>query len=331
MGEFEFSLQTGDLSLVPVLRRREPSAPHAIRGRGIVRPVHRRVSAATERSRRRHSLRTPRRARAHSQTRFTGVSPGRDGCLRGVPTPIVSCRVQRKHRIRVGSHRVGDRAGAGQGQPLPGRRRSPRRRLSRADDRLPCRVAARRGHRPQCRRALAGDGRRGRGLAAGRRAQPGLAGRRVDGRARRPGAGRGDLHREDRFRSPAGWPAAAPTRRQCWWRSTRCGNSGCRAATCTRWPPNWAATCRSPCTAARRLAPAAARSWPRCSPATHSTGCWPSPTGACRLLRCSPRSTGLRETAGSGGRDEPPRLEDPEPVLAALASGDPAAAGATAR
>ena len=31
----------------------------------------------------------------------------------------------------------------------------------------------------------------------------------------------------------------------------------------------------------------------------------------------------LRETAGAG-RDEPPRLEDPEPVLAALASGDPA-------
>jgi 4-diphosphocytidyl-2-C-methyl-D-erythritol kinase len=30
----------------------------------------------------------------------------------------------------------------------------------------------------------------------------------------------------------------------------------------------------------------------------------------------------LRETAGSG-RDEPPRLQDPEPVLAALASGDP--------
>jgi 4-diphosphocytidyl-2-C-methyl-D-erythritol kinase len=30
----------------------------------------------------------------------------------------------------------------------------------------------------------------------------------------------------------------------------------------------------------------------------------------------------LRETAGAG-RDEPPRLEDPEPVLAALASGDP--------
>ncbi len=31
----------------------------------------------------------------------------------------------------------------------------------------------------------------------------------------------------------------------------------------------------------------------------------------------------LRETAGAG-RDEPPRLDDPEPVLAALASGDPA-------
>jgi 4-diphosphocytidyl-2-C-methyl-D-erythritol kinase len=31
----------------------------------------------------------------------------------------------------------------------------------------------------------------------------------------------------------------------------------------------------------------------------------------------------LRETAGSG-RDQPPRLEDPEPLLAALASGDPA-------
>jgi 4-diphosphocytidyl-2-C-methyl-D-erythritol kinase len=31
----------------------------------------------------------------------------------------------------------------------------------------------------------------------------------------------------------------------------------------------------------------------------------------------------LRETAGSG-RDAPPRLDDPEPVLAALASGDPA-------
>src|SRR6185503_3844692 len=30
----------------------------------------------------------------------------------------------------------------------------------------------------------------------------------------------------------------------------------------------------------------------------------------------------LRETAGAG-RDQPPRLEDPEPVLAALASGDP--------
>ncbi len=31
----------------------------------------------------------------------------------------------------------------------------------------------------------------------------------------------------------------------------------------------------------------------------------------------------LRETAGAG-RDQPPRLDDPEPVLAALASGDPA-------
>jgi 4-diphosphocytidyl-2-C-methyl-D-erythritol kinase len=31
----------------------------------------------------------------------------------------------------------------------------------------------------------------------------------------------------------------------------------------------------------------------------------------------------LRETAGAG-RDQPPRVEDPEPVLAALASGDPA-------
>jgi 4-diphosphocytidyl-2-C-methyl-D-erythritol kinase len=31
----------------------------------------------------------------------------------------------------------------------------------------------------------------------------------------------------------------------------------------------------------------------------------------------------LRDTAGSG-RDQPPRLDDPEPVLAALASGDPA-------
>ncbi len=30
----------------------------------------------------------------------------------------------------------------------------------------------------------------------------------------------------------------------------------------------------------------------------------------------------LRETAGSG-RDQPPQLDDPEPVLAALASGDP--------
>ena len=37
----------------------------------------------------------------------------------------------------------------------------------------------------------------------------------------------------------------------------------------------------------------------------------------------------LRETAGAGG-DEPPRLDDPEPVLAALASGDPRA-GAAAR
>src|SRR4029077_13523597 len=32
----------------------------------------------------------------------------------------------------------------------------------------------------------------------------------------------------------------------------------------------------------------------------------------------------LRETAGAG-RSQPPRLDDPEPVLAALASGDPAA------
>jgi 4-diphosphocytidyl-2-C-methyl-D-erythritol kinase len=31
----------------------------------------------------------------------------------------------------------------------------------------------------------------------------------------------------------------------------------------------------------------------------------------------------LRETAGAG-RDQPPRLDDPEPVLAALASGDAA-------
>ena len=38
----------------------------------------------------------------------------------------------------------------------------------------------------------------------------------------------------------------------------------------------------------------------------------------------------LRETAGAGP-GPPPRLEDPEPVLAALASGDPAAAGAAAR
>ena len=38
----------------------------------------------------------------------------------------------------------------------------------------------------------------------------------------------------------------------------------------------------------------------------------------------------LRETSGSD-REAPPRLDDPEPVLAALASGDPAAAGAAAR
>ena len=50
--------------------------------------------------------------------------------------------------------------------------------------------------------------------------------------------------------------------------------------------------------------------------------------GGLSTPRCSPRSTGCGRDVG---RDQPPRLDDPEPVLAALASGDPARAGPAAR
>src|SRR3981081_2876375 len=73
------------------------------------------------------------------------------------------------------------------------------------------------------------------------------------------------------------------------------------APTCPGWPPSSAATSRARCTAAPRLAPAAARSWPPCSPATCSTGCWPSPTAACPPPRGSDRSTGCGGERGQEG------------------------------
>ena len=64
--------------------------------------------------------------------------------------------------------------------------------------------------------------------------------------------------------------------------------------------------------AAPRWAPAAVRS----SPLAFADGGLSTPAVFAEIDR-------LRETAGAG-RNQPPRLEDPEPVLAALASGDPA-------
>ncbi len=321
--ELEFPSQPGGLILASVVLVENLQRHSTIRDRRRGAPGTRWRIRPGPGSRRRRSPRSPRRPEARFQPRSAsgGLFSPHDYLSCGV-SALMSCRVQRQYRLRVGSHRVGHRAGAGQGQPVSGRRRSPRRRLPRADDRLSRGFAARRGHRPQRRRAVAGAGGGGRRVAAHRRAQPRVAGRRADGRARRPGSRRRDHHREVDPGRRRAWRAAAPTRPRYWSRSTRCGSSACRAATCTHWPPGWAATCRSRCTAARRWAPAAARNWRPCWPGTRSTGCWRSPTAACPRRPCSPRSTGC---ASRSDRSLPPRLEDPEPVLAALASGDPAA------
>ena len=154
---------------------------------------------------------------------------------------------------------------------------------------------------------------------ADRSAQPGMASRRAHGRARRARTRSRDLHREV---DPGGrrygrWQCGRGGR--CWWRSMRCGSWVCRGVSCTHWRRSWAATCRSRCTAARRSARVAASSWQRCWPATPFIGCWHSLTAASPHPRCSPRLDRLRADAD---REQPPWLNDPEPLLAALASGD---------
>ena len=147
------------------------------------------------------------------------VSPlsSRHGLTFGaVGVNLVRCPTAAPHRL--GAHRFCHCSCAGQGQPLPGCRRPPRRRLPRADHGLPCGVAARRGHRAQRRRAVArGDRGRGR-VAADRRAQPGLAGRRADGRPTSAARRMSRSRSRSPSRSRAAWPAAAPTQPPCWWR-----------------------------------------------------------------------------------------------------------------
>ena len=120
----------------------------------------------------------------------------------------------------------------------PRRRAGAPRRLPPAGHRLPGRRAAttrsrsrprRRGRRHRHRRRRLDARRRAR-----RRHQPRGPGRRgcspsthgVDERGRHP-------HRTRASRSPAGWPAAAPTPPPRWWPATRCGSCRRRARSCS--------------------------------------------------------------------------------------------------
>ena len=75
-------------------------------------------------------------------------------------------------------------------------------------------------------------------------------------------------HREAHPRRRAGWPAARPTPRPRWSRWTGCGASTPRTTPCSTWPPGWAATCRSRCSAAPLTARAAVSACTRSATAT---------------------------------------------------------------
>ncbi len=157
----------------------------------------------------------------------------------------------------------------------------------------------------------------GADTAAHRRTQPRLAGRRADGRTRRARARRLDHGRQIHPGGRRNGAVAARTRRRCWSRM----NSLWELSVPRRDLHVLAARLGSDVPFALHggtaLGPVAARSWPPCCPATPFTGCWRSPTAGCPPRRCSSSWT------GSGSAGDPPRLDEPGPVLAALAAGDP--------
>ena len=97
------------------------------------------------------------------------------------------------------------------------------------------------------------------------------------------------------------------------------GTRACPAATCTCWPRSWAAMCRSRCTVAPRWAPAAARSWLRCL--ARNTFHWVLAFAEGGLS--TPAVFSELDRLGRGSRRHRHRLDEPGPVLAALAAGDP--------
>ena len=94
---------------------------HAIRFQDAMRPVHRRVPAVAE-DRVDDVVLEPVDGGLHFLSlRLCHLGPSVPVLL---VAAIVSCgvRLRRKCRVRVGAHWVGHGAGAGQGQPVSGRR-----------------------------------------------------------------------------------------------------------------------------------------------------------------------------------------------------------------
>ena len=262
----------------------------------------------------------PDRARRAADRR--GLPRGRAGivaAVRAVPRPWLGWRNDQPGQARCA------RQGAGQDQRLPQGRHARRRRVPRRRDRLPGRLALRRGRASstaddfsvevggtvelsrvptdgtniaiKAARLLAA--RTGYPRRRAHRDREARAGHRRHGR--RIGGCRGH---PARLRRPLGHRAAA--RRDA------------RAS-----PASSAPTCRSRSPAAPRSAPAAATSSRPRSPRAPSTGCSRSPTSACRPRPSTASST---TTATRHAQDIFPA--DPRPtvdndVLQALRAGDP--------
>ena len=114
-----------------------------------------------------------------------------------------------------------------------------------------------------------------------------------------------------------GWPAGSADAAAVLVAINALWEQGVRGRTCTRWPPSWAATCRSPCTAAPRWAPAAGG-------ADHGAGAQHLPLGARVRVRRAVDREGVRRDRRARAVGNPPRLAEVEPVLRALAAGDAA-------
>ncbi len=110
-------------------------------------------------------------------------------------------------------------------------------------------------------------------------------------------------------------------RRPCWSLSTLCGSSACRAATCTHWPPELGSDV--PFALHGGTALGTGRGEELATVLARSTFHWvlAFADGGLSTPAVFAEIDRLRESAE---KSLPSPLDDPEPVLAALASGDPA-------